>query len=266
LGLADFLTTNPFPIHGALVRVDALRAAGGFDPTNRAMEDWDLWLRLAANGGIFQAVPGCLARYRLHGTSNSSDPDRMRAGRLRALEKLYARDDLPPTIRAQRDRAYAAAFLQSSVERFAARRYGEALADFVRAVRQYPALLEDDACYYALACAEQPVGYKATAVPIDFPRSARRLMDALALATAELDSPVVSAASVQARGCRVLARLASLQGKPRVCLQCEYWALRAQFGLPACLRACADWAKAVARATLATLAPPAFLAAEHGRG
>lgn len=59
----------------------AVLAAGGFDRSLGACEDWDLWLRLAAAGHVFQRVPGIALRYRNSAGSMSKDYRRMwRAG------------------------------------------------------------------------------------------------------------------------------------------------------------------------------------------
>ena len=49
---------NPLASGGSnvIVRAEALEAAGGFDPTLRRTEDWDLWIRLARMG-----PPACVA-------------------------------------------------------------------------------------------------------------------------------------------------------------------------------------------------------------
>jgi GT2 family glycosyltransferase len=48
----SLLSTNGIPggASGPIVSADLLRAVGGFDPELRYMEDWDLWIRLAAAG------------------------------------------------------------------------------------------------------------------------------------------------------------------------------------------------------------------------
>ena len=55
---------NPLCVSSALVRRDAIVAAGGLEyPLPRA-EDWDLWLRLLARGGAFVIEPRAVVRYR----------------------------------------------------------------------------------------------------------------------------------------------------------------------------------------------------------
>lgn len=67
---------NPFAIQSVTFRVEAARAAGGFDPALEALEDWDLWLRLAARTPLATlsmvtsefGVPGARAKRRARAT------------------------------------------------------------------------------------------------------------------------------------------------------------------------------------------------------
>lgn len=52
----------------AVARRDAILAAGGYDPTLRFSEDYDLWTRLAAAGHPFVYLPQVTCRYRVHAT------------------------------------------------------------------------------------------------------------------------------------------------------------------------------------------------------
>ena len=57
---------NPIPTSSMVLRRAALQAVGGFTSPVRIAEDWDLWLRLAANGGGFVCLAETLVRYRRH--------------------------------------------------------------------------------------------------------------------------------------------------------------------------------------------------------
>lgn len=175
LGFRDFLFTNPFPIHATLVRSNMVRAAGGFDEQILAMEDWDLWLRISFGGKRFFAIEDCLAHYRLNGFSNSRRADRMRAGRLSALEKLFSRKGLPQEIKTLRPQAFARALLQSSAGLYAAGCPEEGLEDFCESVHYWPDLLSEDETYYAILCADQPVGYKGTGFSLELAGSEKRM-------------------------------------------------------------------------------------------
>jgi glycosyltransferase involved in cell wall biosynthesis len=80
---------NPVASGGSnvIVRSDALRVAGGFDPTLRRTEDWDLWIRLARAG-----PPACVSRplvaYRFHG-GNVADDARDMVSEARQLAVRY---------------------------------------------------------------------------------------------------------------------------------------------------------------------------------
>jgi glycosyltransferase involved in cell wall biosynthesis len=59
----------PFAFCGAMLRVDAVRAAGGFDERYRVAEDLHLTYRLAGRGGRFATVDEVLLDYRIHAGS-----------------------------------------------------------------------------------------------------------------------------------------------------------------------------------------------------
>jgi glycosyltransferase involved in cell wall biosynthesis len=74
---------NAVPAASALIRVDALAAAGGFIPDTPlpAASDWDLWLRLVAGGHPFVCEPAARIFYRRHEGSLTADLSRLaRAG------------------------------------------------------------------------------------------------------------------------------------------------------------------------------------------
>lgn len=73
-----------WPIHAALVKRDAVEAAGGFDPALQNAEDYALWLRIATTAPIVR-VPEVLAFYHFHGAAQASS-NKARA----ALHHLHA--------------------------------------------------------------------------------------------------------------------------------------------------------------------------------
>lgn len=78
---------NRMPCHAVVVRRAALAGPAPFDPSLAALEDWDLWLRLARAGRRFVAVPGARVDYRRHAGSMSRDLGRM----LRAAREVLRR-------------------------------------------------------------------------------------------------------------------------------------------------------------------------------
>jgi glycosyltransferase involved in cell wall biosynthesis len=57
---------NPLLLSSVVLRRDAFDSVGGFDPSHRAAQDWDLWLRIAARYSVdlFAAAPDQLTVYR----------------------------------------------------------------------------------------------------------------------------------------------------------------------------------------------------------
>jgi peptidoglycan/xylan/chitin deacetylase (PgdA/CDA1 family)/SAM-dependent methyltransferase len=85
-----------FPLHSAIVRTESVREVGGFDVDLITCEDWDLWLRLARSGVVFQSRPGELAFYRTHAGSQSATGYRMLHDALLVIDRAYAPDARVP--------------------------------------------------------------------------------------------------------------------------------------------------------------------------
>lgn len=79
-----------WPIHAALVRREAVLAAGGFDPALKNAEDYALWLRVAT-AALIMRVPEVLAFYHFHGGAQaSSNRDRAALHHLQAQQRYLA--------------------------------------------------------------------------------------------------------------------------------------------------------------------------------
>ena len=90
-GHEQFLQGNPIGMHAsALFRRTAVLAAGGFDERLRAGEDYDLYLRLAAEHPV-RSHPAVVAAYRIHGGNMSTDPVFMLEAVLRVLARQRGR-------------------------------------------------------------------------------------------------------------------------------------------------------------------------------
>lgn len=103
------------PGPGALVRRRLYERIGGWDPTYRYSPDYEWWLR--AGEAVFRHVPEPLAVWRSHGGSISIGGLSVDTiyERLRLLDELFAREDLPEDVRAVRHRAYAATLVQCAL-------------------------------------------------------------------------------------------------------------------------------------------------------
>ena len=78
---------NPWPPHAVVVRRDVVEKVGSFDPTLKSCEDWDLWMRIAGQGGSFKTITGPLAYYRRYEGSMSTFGDRMLKSSLTVLRR-----------------------------------------------------------------------------------------------------------------------------------------------------------------------------------
>lgn len=81
----------------AVIRRETLIRAGMFDESLRACEDFDLWLRIANQGGRIAYHRRVLVRYRRRPGSLSSDPARTHAGILHVLDKVDRTMALTPS-------------------------------------------------------------------------------------------------------------------------------------------------------------------------
>ncbi len=82
--LTDFIENGS----NLLIRSQAFQNVGYFDESLPAAEDWDMWLRLAANYE-FVVVPSPQVLYRLSATSMSANVVRQEAACLRVIEQAF---------------------------------------------------------------------------------------------------------------------------------------------------------------------------------
>jgi glycosyltransferase involved in cell wall biosynthesis len=90
---------NPFGISSVMVKREALDAVGNFDPKLLAVEDWDLWLRIAETGLRARGVPTPQLRYRVWAGSMMKNTARMTDYIVRVLEKALTRPQPPERLR-----------------------------------------------------------------------------------------------------------------------------------------------------------------------
>jgi hypothetical protein len=91
--LSRLLRSNLFALHTALVRRRVLAGSLTFDEELNALEDWDLWIRLALAGRAFRYQDEKVAIYRRHaGNTDTADPGLIRRSRTRICTKVIAGD------------------------------------------------------------------------------------------------------------------------------------------------------------------------------
>ena len=156
--LATLVLRNPIAIHCALVRRAALLAVGGFPTEDPALEDWELWLRLAAAGYGFVHVPELLAFYTWRPGSKGKDVESRKADRLATLDRLWARLDLPAAIRELRGRSYATAHVDFCVSQLGLGQTEPALQELDAAVGHELATATAVDTFYRIAFADDPLG------------------------------------------------------------------------------------------------------------
>jgi len=122
-----------------IVRRECFDAAGRFDETLRASEDWDMWLRIVRHYDV-AFVDRVLARFRLHAGSITHERtvgrDQDLENRTRVLDKLYADPDLPPEIIAMQGLAYGNVHTGNGLLWLGERKYRKALGAFLQAFRK----------------------------------------------------------------------------------------------------------------------------------
>lgn len=114
-----------------LIRRDLFRAAGGFDPSLRSAEDWDLWLRAARRAPLVH-LPEILTRsYVRGGPRLTGDAERLWRDAITVQERYLAL--APPEWRRPVRRAYADARLRAGGAALRRRAWATALRDLWRA-------------------------------------------------------------------------------------------------------------------------------------
>ena len=92
---------NPLPASGVLVRRDAVVGAGGFDPSLRYAEDFDLWMRVLEQGaGV--ALPVVVYRWNGHAGSKSGHRHGPRDAHRRIIQSYAGRPWWSPELMERR--------------------------------------------------------------------------------------------------------------------------------------------------------------------
>jgi GT2 family glycosyltransferase len=94
--LLERLIEENFVLSPVTVRAELLHRLGGFDPTLRGTDDWDLWLRIAVAGSGSTHPPRPVIVQRDRPDSQSKDEALMFRGSVEVLEKLASCAELTP--------------------------------------------------------------------------------------------------------------------------------------------------------------------------
>ena len=93
------LMGNFITLSSVIMRKTAFDRLGGFQTARRGVQDWDMWLRYAAAGGLVRLCKEPLTRYRFHGEQMTNDLDQRAADRESVLRSALDSErgrKLPP--------------------------------------------------------------------------------------------------------------------------------------------------------------------------
>lgn len=212
-----------------LIRRSVIMAAGLFDQKLRSCEDWDLWLRILP-GKVIVGTSERLVRYRLHGSSLSTNPTGMQQATRAVIEKHFGPDDGQYQSWSQeKRRAYGGVYryhLLTSIQR---QNDWQAGARYLRQALQVdPTLAVDLELFYDLALGTQPPGYRGTSSELPIETNANQIIRMLADVFYQPMTPELALLHYQTRGtaCYALGLVAYNVGQLALSRKCLLRALR----------------------------------------
>ena len=135
--LPELIVCNFIGTSTLIVRREVFLEMGGFDPTLRALQDWDLWLRIASKYDLaYLADP--LVYYRVHALSTSRSPRKTEPYHLELIKRTFAPDGVGASMPHLRKRALASSYGALTVIGEESRDYPFALRCAIRSTWHYP--------------------------------------------------------------------------------------------------------------------------------
>jgi glycosyltransferase involved in cell wall biosynthesis len=184
-----------------LIRRSVVIAAGLFDQGLRSCEDWDLWLRLLPEH-IMVGTDARLVRYRLHGSSLSTNPAGMQQATRAVIQKHFGPDDGQwQNWSAEKRRAYGGVYryhLLTSVQR---QNDWQAGALYLRqALQADPTLATDQDLFYDLALGSQPPGHRGSSYHLNLENNAACISTMLSDVLSSITAPEIASLRRQTWG------------------------------------------------------------------
>lgn len=145
LDVEAWLLGCPFVVHGVLVRREAIDQAGLFDESQSlvGVEDWDLFLRIAATGQPMEWVRQITCKYRMHQENMTRSTWRQKE-KTRVLDKFFATPIATAMSEVLKRRAYANVLLEIANCQYMAGAFDDAKESVSRAVDWLPTIIEGD--------------------------------------------------------------------------------------------------------------------------
>ena len=159
-----------------LFRRKSIVESGCFDTDLRSCEDWDLWLRLLPMEKII-GTSRCLVRYRVHGSSLSTNVEGMHAATKEVIEKHFGVDDDDPSAwKPEKRRAYGGVYRYQCITLIQRQGNWKACVPLMRrALQTDPSLALDLDFFYELVLGDQPVGHRGVSELENFDEKAAHL-------------------------------------------------------------------------------------------
>lgn len=150
--LEPLLLGFPLLPSATMVRRSCFERWGSY---SEGFDDWEMWLRWAANGCEFDCIEKPLVYYRIHSQNLNQDFDQRLELHFSMLDKFYSSGDLPDTAYRLREEAYAKQHFYFCVLAWQLGRKDQALIQFSQAISENPSYLSDVDFYTRIACAHQ---------------------------------------------------------------------------------------------------------------
>lgn len=201
---------NFIPACAMMIRRAGLEAVGGYDET-LYFEDWDLWLRLAADYPIL-SVPEIVLRYRVHESNMTKRLSKMEQGKLAVVRKHFGEEDgNVAEWSVNKRRAYAGVYYRLGVNYLSVEDWARGIAYLQKSFILWAPLCRRRDPYYEVACAHQPMGIRGHLQALDLNRAIEAVERVLASLFADLpsDHPLVHQhRAISALAYQVLGELA----------------------------------------------------------
>lgn len=159
-----------------LLKQEIFAHIGLFDEELRTAEDWDLLLRIAADGFTFGFIEQPLLLYRIHsGNKTSVYNEHLRADELLPIENIFGNPSILSQYGHLKAQALAQKLAKLCVYAFAHELTLMALEDYTLAITNDQNTLFDVSLYYRIACADIPIGQPPSVNNIDLIKGQRHL-------------------------------------------------------------------------------------------